>query len=77
MEVSVEALKLRRMRVRSEIALSREGGDRAEDLDALREELLRLSMQIAEAAVSRSNSETTASLGLGFPRQTKRPPVWK
>ena len=49
MEVSVEALKLRRMRVRSEIALSREGGDRAEDLDALREELLRLSMQIAEA----------------------------
>ena len=26
-------------------------------------------------AVSRSNSETTVSLGFGLPRQTKRPPV--
>ena len=49
MEPSVEGLKLRRMRVLNEIALSREGGDRTEDLEALREELLRLSKQIEEA----------------------------
>jgi len=46
----VEALKLRRIRVKNEISLSIEGGtDRAEDLEALREELLRLSKQIEEA----------------------------
>jgi hypothetical protein len=50
MRPSVEALKLRRMRVRNEISLSMEGGaDRAEDLEALREELLRLGRQIEEA----------------------------
>ena len=42
---SVEALKLRRMRVRNEISLSMD----KEDLDALREELRRLSKQIEEA----------------------------
>jgi hypothetical protein len=49
---SVEGLKLRRMRVRNEISLNRstEGGtDKAEDLEALREELHRLSKQIEEA----------------------------
>ena len=48
---SVEGLKLRRMRVRNEIFLNRsaEGGtERAEDLEALREELHRLSEQIEE-----------------------------
>jgi hypothetical protein len=50
MRSSVEALKLRRMRVRNEISLSTEGGaDRAEDLEALNEELCRLSKQIEEA----------------------------
>jgi hypothetical protein len=38
------------MRVLNEISLSTEGGtDRAEDLEALREELRRLSEQIEEA----------------------------
>ena len=47
---SIEALKLRRMRVRNEISLSTEGGaDRAEDLEALREELSSLSKQIEHA----------------------------
>jgi hypothetical protein len=50
MTSSMEALKLRRMRVRNEIALSTEGGaDRGEDLEALSEELCRLSKQIEEA----------------------------
>src|SRR6266404_5848559 len=45
---SVEGLKLRRMRVRNELSFSRstEGGaERSEDLEALREELRRLSKQ--------------------------------
>src|SRR6266446_1083512 len=49
---SVEGLKLRRMRVRNELSFSRstEGGaERSEDLEALREELRRLSKQIEEA----------------------------
>ena len=49
---SVEELKLRRMRIRNEISLNRstEGGtERAEDLEALREELHRLSKQIEES----------------------------
>src|SRR6266446_65250 len=47
---SEEALKLRRMRVRNEISLITEGGtDRGEDLEALREDLRRLSKQIEEA----------------------------
>jgi hypothetical protein len=47
---SAESLKLRRMRVRNEISLNTEGGaDRAEDLEALLEELRRLSKQIEEA----------------------------
>ena len=48
---SVEGLKLRRMRVRNEISLNRsaEGRtERAEDLEALREELYRLSKKIEE-----------------------------
>ena len=48
---SVEGLKLRRMRVRNEISLNRgtEGGtERNEDLEALREELHRLSKRIEE-----------------------------
>jgi hypothetical protein len=50
MESSIEALKLRRMRVRNEISLSTEGGaDRAEDLETLREELSSLSKQIEHA----------------------------
>jgi hypothetical protein len=49
MESSVEALRLRRMRVHNEISLTKEKeADRAEDLEALREELLRLSKQIDE-----------------------------
>jgi len=45
----VEALRLRRMRVQNEISLTKEKeADRAEDLEALREELLRLSKQIDE-----------------------------
>jgi hypothetical protein len=49
---SVEGLKLRRMRVRNEISFRRstEGGaERSEDLEALREELRKLSKQIEEA----------------------------
>ena len=42
---SVEALKLRRMRVQNEISLSTD----REDLDALHEELCRLNQQIEEA----------------------------
>ena len=48
---SVEGLKLRRMRVRNELSCYRstEGGtERAEDLEALQEELRRLSKQIEE-----------------------------
>jgi hypothetical protein len=48
---SVEGLKLRRMRVRNELSCyrNREGEpERAEDLEALREELHRLSKQIEE-----------------------------
>lgn len=49
MEPSVEALRLRRMRVQHEISLTKKReADRAEDLEALREELLRLSEQIKE-----------------------------
>ena len=45
----MEALRLRRMRVQNEISLTKkEEADRAEDLEALREELLRLSKQIKE-----------------------------
>ena len=48
-EPSVEALRLRRMRVQNEISLTKKReADRAEDLEALREELLRLSEQIKE-----------------------------
>jgi hypothetical protein len=49
---SVEGLKLRRMRVRNELSFNRntEGEpERAEDLEALREELHRLNKQIEEA----------------------------
>jgi hypothetical protein len=50
---SVEGLKLRRMRVRNEISFNRGAGggepERAEDLEALREELRGLSKQIEEA----------------------------
>jgi hypothetical protein len=49
---SVEGLKLRRMRVRHEISCYRStagGTERVEDLEALREELRRLSKQIEEA----------------------------
>ena len=50
MESSVEGLKLRRMRVRNEISLGTEGGvERAEDLEALREELNSLNKQIEHA----------------------------
>ena len=50
MESSIEALKLRRMRVRNEIFLTtEEGAGRAEDLEALREELSSLSKQIEHA----------------------------
>ena len=48
MESSVEALRLRRMRVRNEISLTKKESDRAEDLKELREELLILSKQIEE-----------------------------
>ena len=49
MESSAEALRLRRMRVQNEISLTKKReADRAEDLEALREELLRLSKQIEE-----------------------------
>jgi len=45
----VEAARLRRMRVQNEISLTKKREvDRAEDLEALREELLRLSKQIKE-----------------------------
>ena len=45
----MEALRLRRMRVQNEIFLTKKReADRAEDLEALREELLRLSEQIKE-----------------------------
>jgi hypothetical protein len=50
LRASIEALKLRRMRVRNEISLSTEGGaGRAEDLEALREELDSLNEQIEHA----------------------------
>ena len=50
MEPSIEALKLRRMRVRNEISLStEEGAGRAGDLEALHEELSSLSKQIEDA----------------------------
>jgi hypothetical protein len=51
MEPSVEALRLRRMRLQNEISLAKKReaeADRAEDLEALREEMLRLSEQIKE-----------------------------
>ena len=45
----MEALRLRMMRVQNEISLTKKReADRAEDLEALREELLRLSKQIEE-----------------------------
>jgi hypothetical protein len=56
MEPSLEALKLRRMRVLNEIASSNGGGDRTEDLEALREELLRLNEQIERAEGRRASS---------------------
>jgi hypothetical protein len=49
---SVEGLKLRRMRIRNEISFNRRTEERtewAEDLEALREELRRVSEQIEEA----------------------------
>jgi hypothetical protein len=49
---SIEALKLRRMRVQNEISLSKEGeggAGRAEDLEALREEFSSLSKEIEHA----------------------------
>ena len=49
---SVEGLKLRRMRIRNEISFNRSTEERtewAEDLEALREELRRVSKQIEEA----------------------------
>jgi hypothetical protein len=49
---SVEGLKLRRMRVRNEISFNRSARgepERAEDLEALLEELRGLSKQIEEA----------------------------
>jgi hypothetical protein len=52
MESSVEGLKLRRMRIRNEISFNRSTEERtewAEDLEALREELRRVSKQIEEA----------------------------
>ena len=52
MERSVEGLKLRRMRVRNDISFNRSAGggpDRAEDLEALLEELRGLSKRIEEA----------------------------
>ena len=48
MSPAVESLKLHRIRVLNEISLSTEG-ERVEDLEALREELLRLGRQIEEA----------------------------
>jgi hypothetical protein len=49
MELSVEVLRLHRMRVQNEISIAtKKRTDRAEDLEALREELLRLSEQIEE-----------------------------
>jgi hypothetical protein len=48
----VEGLKLRRIRVRNEISFNRSterGSETSEDLEALREELRRLSKQIEEA----------------------------
>ena len=45
----MEALRLRRMRLQNEISLAKKAeADRAEDLEALREEMLRLSEQIKE-----------------------------
>jgi hypothetical protein len=52
MEPLVEGLKLRRIRVRNEISFSRcagEGPERAEELEALRQELRGLNKQIEEA----------------------------
>jgi len=49
---SVEGLKLRRIRVRNDISFSRcagEGPERAEELEALHEELRGLNKQIEEA----------------------------
>jgi hypothetical protein len=48
MDVSVESLKLRRMRVHNEISFSAEAGMTAEDLAALREELRNLDRKINE-----------------------------
>jgi hypothetical protein len=49
MEFSGEALRLRRMRIQNEISLTKKREvDRAEDLEALREDLLILSKQIEE-----------------------------
>ena len=48
MDVSVESLKLRRMRVHNEISFSAEVGMTAEDLAALREELRNLDRKINE-----------------------------
>jgi hypothetical protein len=49
MESSVEGLKLRRMRVRNELSCYRNReGEQDENLEALREELHRLSEQIEE-----------------------------
>jgi len=49
MESSEEALRLRRMRIQNEISLTKKREpDRAEDLEALREDLLILSKRIEE-----------------------------
>jgi hypothetical protein len=48
MDMSLEALKLRRMRVHNEISLGAEAGVTTEDLAALREELRNLDQKINE-----------------------------
>ena len=58
-QFATHRLKLRRMRVRNEISLStEEGACRAEDLEALHEELSSLSKQIEDAEDQRSPRQT-------------------
>jgi hypothetical protein len=56
MDVSVESLKLRKMRVHNEISFSAEAGMTAEDLAALREELRNLDRKINEKINEMSTS---------------------
>ena len=70
---SVEGLKLRRMRIRNEISFNRSTEERtewAEDLEALREELRRVSKQIEEAEQQRVLQET---LQLGCAKREGNP----